>query len=200
MKSPVNNSYPIVMRIIILLAAVFSTIVVAAQEQGLTAFQQNDKWGYADYQGHTVIEAKFSVAHAFSGGLALVKLGGVPVTDPVVKSFVKVGYIDQKGDWIIQSRFKYDFFYDFSEGLVPFRQLAKGWGYMDTKGKIVIRPHFQWAGSFANGIAPVLRDDRCAHIDRSGEIVYQGQVVPRNKTVQAHNGTFLDRPQAPPCS
>jgi hypothetical protein len=196
----VSVNYPTVMREVILLSLIFSSIVLAAQEQNLTPVHQDGKWGYADDQGRTIIKPQFSEAHAFSGGLALVGQGGVHITDPVVGSFVKTGYIDQKGDWVIQSRFQYYFYYDFSEGLVPFRQVSKGWGYMDPKGRIVIRPHFQWAGNFTDGIAPVLLDDRCGHIDKGGEVVNHGPMLPRKRALQAHNGTFVIMPQPPPCS
>ena len=35
-----------------------------------------------------------TLVHRLSEGLALVWAGGIPLTDPVVKSFVKMGYID----------------------------------------------------------------------------------------------------------
>ena len=187
------------MQKITLLLLVFSPIVLAAQN--LTPVQQNGKWGYADDHGRTVIQPQFSLAHGFSNGLALVYQGGVALTDPIVKSFVKMGYIDQKGHWVIRSRFTYYFYYDFSEGLVSFRQVSKGWGYMDTNGKITIRPNFQWAGNFAHGIAPVLQDDRCGNIDKSGQVVNQGRSpLPRRKGEQGHNGTFLYMPRTAPCS
>jgi WG containing repeat len=204
------------MRKLTLLLLLFSSCLLAAQDYqsqsdgssgdqkartDLTPVQQNGKWGYADKDGHVVIRPQFSLAHGFSGGLALVWTGGVPLTDPVVTSFVRMGYIDQKGHWVIQSRFKNYFYYDFSEGLVSFRQQSKGWGYMNAKGKVVVRPRFQWAGSFANGIAPVLLDDRCAHIDKGGEITDQAQsALPRRKGEQGRNGTFLYKPRIPPCS
>src|SRR6266849_4458361 len=55
----------------------------------LTPVQQDGEWGYADNDGKTVIKPQFSLAHRFSEGLALVWTGGIPLTDPVVKSFVK---------------------------------------------------------------------------------------------------------------
>jgi hypothetical protein len=203
--SPVYNSYPIPMRKFILLLFVFSAFALMAQDHrsstNLNPVQQDDKWGYADDEGRTVIKPQFSLAHGFSDGLALVWKGGAPVTDPAVKSFVKMGYIDQKGHWVIHSRFTYYFYYDFSEDLVSFRQLSKGWGYMDPKGKIAIGPRFQWAGSFANGIAPVLLDNRCAHIDKTGHVIDKGQSpLPRHEGKQDRNGTFPYKPRTPPCS
>lgn len=203
------------MRISISLLLLYSAFVCAAQNHQstgqssyknfnrsayLTPFRQGDKWGYADKCGHTVIRPQFSVAHDFSEGLAMVYQGGVPLDDPIVKSFVKMGYIDEKGHWVVHSRFKDYYCYDFSDGLVPFRRLSKGWGYLNTKGKIAVQPRFQWAGTFANGMAPVVLNDKCGHIDRSGRLADQApSALPRRKGEQDGHGTFVDKPQTPPC-
>lgn len=197
--------YHSAMRNLLPVLLLFLGFGVAAQDHrnqiNLTPVQQNGKWGYADDEGRAVIKPQFSLAHHFADGLALVWKGGIPLTDAVVKSFVKMGYIDQKGHWVIESRFRYYFYYDFSEGLVSFRELSKGWGYMGIKGKIAIPPHFQWAGTFADGIAAVLLDNRCAHINKSGQIIDQGQsALPHRKGEQGRDGTFLYEPRTPPCS
>ena len=167
----------------------------------LTPVERNGKWGYADKDGKMVIEPQFTLAHRFSEGLALVWAGGVPLTDPVVKSFVKMGYIDATGHWVIHSSYKYYFYDDFSEGLTPFRQQSSRWGYMDRVGKIVVRTRFDWAGSFSNGIAPVLLDSKCAHVDKTGRIADESpSVVPRRKFEQDGHGTFRSKPNAAPCS
>ena len=201
---------------LLILALLSSVIVLVAPKQrsgdgspehqqeeagDLTPVEQNGKWGYADKDGHLAIKPQFSEAHGFSEGLALVSAGGAPLTDPVVKSFVKMGYIDKKGQWVILSRFKYYFYYDFSEGLVPFRQLSHGWGYMDRTGRIAVRPRFQWAGAFSNGVAPVLSDNKCGHIDKTGRITDRSQSeLPHRKFEQDRRGTFRYKPNVPPCS
>jgi hypothetical protein len=139
----------------------------------LTPVEQNGKWGYADKDGKIVIKPQFTRAHRFSEGLALVWTGGIPLTDPVVTSFVNMGYIDGTGHWVIHSRYEYCFYDDFLEGLAPFRQQSRKWGYIDLSGKIVVRPRFDWAGGFSNGIAPVLLDSKCAHVDKTGKITDQ---------------------------
>jgi hypothetical protein len=167
----------------------------------LVPTEQNGVWGYANPEGKVVIKPQFTAAGRFSDGLALVWTGGVPVTDSIVKSFVKMGYIDETGRWVIHSRFEYYFFDDFSQGLVPFRQQFSKWGYMDTTGKIAIRPRFDWAGGFSDHFAAVLLDGKCAHIDRTGKITDQAQtVLPRHRSVQDRNGTYLFRPTRLPCS
>jgi hypothetical protein len=170
-------------------------------EDVLVPVAQNGKFGYADKEGRIVIRPQFTVAHDFSEGLALVWTEGVPLTDSVVKSFVKMGYIDRNGRWVFHSRWNHYFFDDFSEGLVPFRQQSAGWGYMDRNGKIVIRPRFEWAGSFSNDVAPVLSNDKCAYIDKAGNIKDESQLVLRRKKFdQNRHGVFESKPRIPPCS
>lgn len=167
----------------------------------LTPVQQEGKWGYADKDGKVVIKPQFSRAGRFSEGLALVWAGGIPLTDPATKSFVKMGYIDKAGRWLITSRFEYYFFDDFSDGLVPFRQLSSKWGYMDRAGRIAIEPRFDWAGSFSGGKASVLLESKCARMDRAGKITDQSQtVLPRHKYEQDSHGTYRFRPRSAPCS
>jgi hypothetical protein len=167
----------------------------------LTPIQQEGKWGYADGTGRIVIKPQFSRAGRFSDGLALVWTGGVPLTDPVVTSFVKMGYINATGHWVIHSRFEYYFFDDFSEGLVPFRKQSSKWGYMNTMGKIVIRPQFDWAGNFSGGVAPALLDSKCAHIDKTGRVIDQSQTtLPHQKGELDSHGTYQYKSHAPPCS
>jgi hypothetical protein len=114
----------------------------------LTPVEQNGKWGYADKDGKIVIKPQFTRAHRFSEGLALVWTGGVSLTDPIVTSFVNMGYIDGTGHWVIHSRYRHYFYGDFSEGLAPFRQQSSKWGYIDLSGKVAVRPRFDWAGGF----------------------------------------------------
>ena len=204
------------MRKLFLLTLLSSAVVLAAPQQrennattnkdepkvsDLIPVEQNGTWGYADEDGHFAIKPQFSLAHRFSEGLALVWTGGVPLTDPVARSFVKMGYIDKNGQWVIQSRFKYYFYYDFSDGLVPFREQSHAWGYMDRSGRIALRPRFQWAGAFSNGVAPVLVNNRCGHIDKTGKITDQAQTeLPHRRYEQDRHGAFQHKPDVPPCS
>jgi len=167
----------------------------------LVPIEKDGLWGYADQEGKVIIKPQFSRADRFSEGLALVWTGGVPLTDPIVKSFVKMGYIDKTGRWVIHSRFEYYFFDDFSYGLVPFRKQSSKWGFMDRTGRTVIQPRFDWAGSFSENVAPVLLGAKCAHVDKTGRVTDQSQtVLPHDKSEQDRHGTYLFKPHAPPCS
>lgn len=154
------------------------TDATAKAADELVPIKQNGLWGYADQSGKVIIKPQFTRAGRFSEGLALVWTEGVPITDPIVKSFVKMGYIDKNGHWVIRSRFKYYFYDDFSEGLVPFREWSGKWGYMDKRGKVVIRARFDWAGKFSENVAPIQVDGRCAHVDKAGKVLDQSQIEP----------------------
>jgi hypothetical protein len=163
--------------------------------------ERNGKWGYEDGSGNLVIKPQFSRADRFSDGLALVWTDGAPLFDPIVTSFVKMGYIDAGGHWVIHSRWEYYFFDDFSEGVVPFRKQFGEWGYINTAGKVVIRPQFNWAGNFTGGIAPVLASGRCSHIDKTGKVLDQStRVLSNKKYEQDRHGVYHLKPQVPPCS
>jgi hypothetical protein len=184
---------------------------VADFSEGLAAVSykvpsiDTNTWGYIDSQGHVVIEPQFSTADPFAEGLALVWAGGVSLTDPVVKSFVKMGYIDKTGKWVIGSRFTYFFYNSFSEGLVPFRKNGGKWGYMNKKGKVVIKPQFDWAGDFSQGSALVLNVGVCAHVDKAGQVMVQSSQQSPNmgqkrRPEQDRHGTYTFPPTGPPCS
>jgi WG containing repeat len=169
--------------------------------------QQNNSCGTAQNK-YNLASAQCAPNRHYSEGLALVYDGGIHLTDSVVKSFVRMGYVDTNGNWVISSRFKYFFWYDFSEGVVQFRRNGGRWGYMDYTGKIVIKPVFNWAGSFKGGVAPILTaENACAHINKAGTVI--DRAVPlsadpssvRNRTVVTNRtGVFTSRPNIPPCS
>ncbi len=165
-------------------------------------FGEDDVWGYIDKTGKMVIEPRYSKAGPFSEGLALVYSGGIRLFDPVVKSFVKMGYIDQSGKWVFRSAYSNYFYDSFSEGLVPFHKGGGKWGYKDKTGKTVIDPHFDWAGNFSVGMAPVVLAGKCAHIDKSGAPVpdNQNSDEPQAKYARDKHGTYYFKPDKPPCT
>lgn len=49
------------------------------------------------------------------------------------------------------------------------------WGFVDSKGKMVIKPQFLDAGSFSNGLAAVNIDGKWGYIDKTGKVVIEQQ-------------------------
>ena len=91
----------------------------------------------------------------------------------------RVGYIDKDGQLIIP--FEFDAiaageggesleFNDFSEGLVAVSKNDK-YGFIDTKGKVVIEPKYEWASSFSDGLAIVSVEGLYGAIDKQGKTV-----------------------------
>lgn len=108
--------------------------------EGLAAFLgKNNRWGYMDITGKTVIQPRFSAAKPFEDGLAKIKTGD------------DWGYIDRTGKIIVKPQFN-DAGYtaEYKNGLIVTHQQqarlgSNGnsiWkiGYLDRSGKYVWQP------------------------------------------------------------
>ena len=65
--------------------------------------------------------------------------------------------------------------YSFREGLAPVA-LSDGhgrskWGFVDRRGRMVIRPQFDYAWQFYEGLASVQFDNLWGAVDKSGRLV-----------------------------
>jgi hypothetical protein len=134
--------------------------------EGLAYFMNEgtppDRWGYINKAGKVAIKPQFEKAGDFSEGLAPVRIDG------------KWGYIDRAGKAVIAPQFAEA--RGFSEGLAvvkmgggllrrldvgggelrrPREGGGSGYGYIDKTGKIVIKPQFERASDFSNGLAQV---------------------------------------------
>ena len=145
-----------------------------SQEKPLFVITVNDKQGYIDSTGKTVIQPQFddpeyAVSGDFSEGLAAVKIKG------------KWGYIDTAGKVVIKP--VYLMAGEFKEGLARVEVAGPDpeyglLGYIDKTGRVVIKPRFKnvrlkmpnW-GQFSEGLAPVEVDEKMGFIDRNGKMV-----------------------------
>jgi len=131
--------------------------------EGLAPVLMNDRVGFIDLQGRIAIQPQFAPdgsggcvldgrvgASRFSEGLAAVQLK----TGVWGKEW---GFIDRRGNWVIQPEFACAA--PFSEGLavVGVRDEQGHWlyGYIDKTGATVIKPQFSEAGSFVGKLALV---------------------------------------------
>ena len=89
---------------------------------------------------------------------------------PVV-SGDKWGYINQKGEYVINPQFESaDYFCD---GLALVETVDKKWGYIDKKGNQVIEAKYKYATPFSEGLAfVVVEDEYPTCINKSGETVF----------------------------
>jgi hypothetical protein len=144
--------------------------------EGLAYFMNEgtppDRWGYIDKAGRVVIKPQYGRAGDFSEGLAPVSIDG------------KWGYIARTGKVVIAARFAEA--RGFSEGLAAVKLAAvgnarykvlrlesgrdargghaesdsSGYGYIDKSGKMAIKPQFDCAGDFSDGLAEAWVVDR----------------------------------------
>ncbi len=91
-----------------------------------------------------LVEIGPAEAHADEGPLFPVEVDG------------RLGFINVHGQMVIPAQFEPDPFSVFSEGLAPVRTgMGEKVGYIDTTGAMVIRPQFDLADAFSEGLAPV---------------------------------------------
>lgn len=85
----------------------------------------------------------------------------------------KFGYINTKGEVVIQPQFSQAWF--FSEGLAVACIESGKCGYIDETGKFVINPQFEFAGRFSEGLAAVIAEGKLAYVDKTGKFVISPQ-------------------------
>lgn len=90
-------------------------------------------------------------------------------------------YIDKSGKVVIKTNPRLDISdsREFSEGLAAIKQ-GNLWGYIDTKGSLVIKPQFVRAEYFFDGLARVRKPDAKSvtgslwgYINKTGKLVYE---------------------------
>ena len=126
--------------------------------EGLVALQnKNNKYGFVNTSGKTVIPFNYDSAESFSEGLAVVSKG-------------KYGFIDKTGKTVVP--LNYDYANSFSEGLATVKKNGK-WGAINKQGKVVVPLKFEGVLSdFSNGLASVIRKDNTfGFINTKGELV-----------------------------
>lgn len=136
----------------------------------LAYVEKDNKCGFIDRKGNIVIPYKYDfVEYGFNqAGLAIVGIKDNKVGE------LKYGLIDKTGKEI--NKFEYtsigDPFYttdiEFYDGLIP-AEKNKKWGYLNTKGELVIPNKYDSVSSFVNGKAIVKIGKTYAFIDKTGK-------------------------------
>jgi len=93
------------------------------------------------------------------------------------------GYIDTKGKWVIEPTTKFHSKYQFSEGCAGVcikktktkkqrRLISKySWGYINHRGRFIIRPKFEDVLPFSEGYAAVKKGNKWGYINRNGKLM-----------------------------
>ncbi|MGB1274367.1 MAG: WG repeat-containing protein [Nannocystaceae bacterium] len=134
--------------------------------EGLAAVQTKAGWGYIDAGGSMLIDPQFNHAQAFRDGMARVEKAG------------KRGWVNRQSKFIPAPDGARTLG-DFSSGFAHFETLNRigvsNWGYVNQAGDIAIKPEYDEAGPFTEGLAWVRTDDGCGYIDPTGNLKIPGQ-------------------------
>jgi WG containing repeat len=125
-------------------------------------------WGYIDRSGKIVIKPQLYQAEDFQSGIAKVMLSDRETT----------AWIDANGKVIIGKNSDFDEVWgDFKEG---FARIKKGnlYGFIDNRGRVSIKPQYDWAGDFQEGFAQIGVGKKYGYIDRTGKIAIAPQLLP----------------------
>lgn len=121
---------------------------------GLSAFKQNDKWGYIDLAGKVIISPVYDDCQDFSNGVAAVLISG------------KWGYIDATGKVLITPSF--DECRPFKNNVASAKKSGK-WGVINKNGNSVAGFIFDNIGEFSNGFAYANNGTIPYYIKESGQ-------------------------------
>jgi hypothetical protein len=167
--------------------------MVGSFSEGLAPVLRGGGWGYIDKTGKEVIKPQYSYADNFQGGMAAVRKdnmwGAIDKTGKVVIKFKYDGVdisegvavvfnyppkgsnnqVDRVLDKTGKEIFKYARIGPFSEGLASFTNNHNTYGYIDKKGKIVIKPKYHSLRMFTEGLAAVNKNEKWGFIDKTGK-------------------------------
>jgi hypothetical protein len=88
-----------------------------------------------------------------------------------IKAGDKWGYVDNKGQYVINSQFEDAF--NFSEGLAMFKSADGKYGFINEDGKYVVNPIYKDASNFSEGLACVVMENgKPQFIDKKNKIIF----------------------------
>ena len=115
-------------------------------------------YGFINSEGKFIINPRYETAEDFSDSLAMVSSPGSGLY-----------FINKNGDTAFDNKFR--IYKGFSEGYAIIVDNFKK-GYIDTSGRVVIKPTFSIANDFSEGLASVCYPDGERNvINKNGEIV-----------------------------
>lgn len=134
--------------------------------EGLAAVQKGSLWGFVDKTGKVVVKPKYQqVGQGFSEGLAAVKV-----------SSGKWAYINKSGKTVFTAA--YDEAHDFSDGMAAvWKKKGTSYvgGFIDAKGKEIVKPQYAMLNVFSEGRAPIMQNGKWGYIDKKGKVVIKPQ-------------------------
>ena len=150
---------------------------------GYAKVMYKGKWGYINKSGQYIVKPQFDEAFDFHYGLARISIRD--------SATLKYGYIDTTGKIVIPAQF--DIACDFNRGMarvgVNIENITANrnyvekdkyrrkfvWGYIDRTGKYKIKPQFDIAEEFSEGLARVSIHGKIGYIDTTGKLQIPAQ-------------------------
>lgn len=132
---------------------------------GLLAVKdKSGRWGYVDLSGNSVISGlEVDEPGSFSNGLAAVKKNG------------KVGYINRKGEWVIQPQFLLGHAFS-KDGFALVKPSPKEHVFINNQGRIIAGSYISASPyGFAGGLAAVQVGDSWGYIDTEGRPIIESR-------------------------
>lgn len=168
---------------------------------GLAIVENDNKFGFINLEGTEIIPCIYEEASNFSDGLATVKLdsqwGAIDISGKTVipfhyqylgnfqdgiASFTLAPYkglINKKEQIVTNLSSIYFISSDLIDGLFIFESDGKqsGYGFMNEKGEIIIKPIYEDVLPFSEGLAAVKYNDLWGYIDKKGKYIIQPQYL-----------------------
>lgn len=148
--------------------------------EGLIWAEKDKKCGYIDIQNRVIIQFKYSMAYNFSEGLAAVgeRDGYYNAVGGRWPNY-RIGFIDKNDNTIIPFKFQPQFagtIPEFHEGLAPMGVSSDNYwgfniGYINKEGEFEIKPIYDSAAPFRNGLGRVTRKKGEGFVNKIGEEV-----------------------------
>jgi hypothetical protein len=143
----------------------------------LLVYSSGKELGLCNSDGNIILPAKFTRIGYPTEDFAILQAKGAQsfIYDARKRKLLQISYANLQRDCL----------QGFSNGLAQFKviNIAKPgcfWGYLDTSGKVAIKPKFNWAAGFVKGQAFVtLLDDKLANgavINKSGNVISPPQL------------------------
>ena len=145
--------------------------------EGLAAVRVGRKWGYIDKTGKFVIKPQIDIEPLFYGDSEEPEDFSEGLARVNTKFSGERGYIDRNGRMKLVLKHVWRAG-DFHEGralveiVSGFAGSAYTWGYVDKRGRFVIKPVFTSADAFSDGFAGVcIGFNKCGYINKMGKFV-----------------------------
>lgn len=157
------------MRLIILVFLVFQSYLFA--KEPLAAFKLDSLWYVIDYDGNTLLGGlKIKSIDAYSEGYFLIRID--------LDGRTQRGFMTKSGKLALV---EYDELKPFKEGMAVIgkRTIISNdssityYGYINTKGEVIIKPQYLEAFDFSDSLAWVMNNERRGYINKKGNLVIE---------------------------